>query len=434
MLFQKYPFNPTSNQNRINPIFNHPNIAPNFPQNPYNYGYQPSQNYQISQGWPKADNFAFQICMCLGTMTINAKNNWARELNIVRWNNGGCKYDIRDWDPAHQKMGKGISLTKEEFFSLYAIMTTEINRLQANHELYTQQIPLETRVQVTPITNLEQALCQAQNLSLKQDYQGNSSISPPNPSQEDFYMDQKQSNQVNKDFSTTKLNGTLHEDFAKQNMQGITNVPNQIPSPKEIHPQIDKNNFYLNKSFKQDILENIMQRPTNLNPANQTEKPNIPVNLGQNTNYQEVSNSSLVVNMPPNMLNPCNNQSREGRYNNQVLFRDYSDYNQCNLSSSISTFPYINKQYTQEKAQQFNHHTNTTFAIQFSPAMQNNNLPYEATPIGVNNPNQGANNKVLVNNNQYISSLPKEPLKEYPIPRINYLKKLRKLLHHFLVQ
>ncbi|MCA5577476.1 hypothetical protein LA360_09480 [Enterocloster clostridioformis] len=29
-------------------------------------------------------------------------------------NGGGAKYDIRDWAPDHEKMGKGTTLTMEE--------------------------------------------------------------------------------------------------------------------------------------------------------------------------------------------------------------------------------------------------------------------------------------------------------------------------------
>ena len=39
---------------------------------------------------------------------------WRKELNLISWNNGEPKYDVRDWAPDHEKMGKGITLTKEE--------------------------------------------------------------------------------------------------------------------------------------------------------------------------------------------------------------------------------------------------------------------------------------------------------------------------------
>lgn len=44
----------------------------------------------------------------------NRQNGWTRELNLVSWNDGPEKYDIRDWDPTHSKMSKGITLTVDE--------------------------------------------------------------------------------------------------------------------------------------------------------------------------------------------------------------------------------------------------------------------------------------------------------------------------------
>ncbi len=35
-------------------------------------------------------------------------------MNIIRWNERKPKIDIRDWDEYHEKMGKGITLDKEE--------------------------------------------------------------------------------------------------------------------------------------------------------------------------------------------------------------------------------------------------------------------------------------------------------------------------------
>lgn len=36
------------------------------------------------------------------------------KLNKISWNGGDPKYDIRDWAPEHEKMGKGVTLTEEE--------------------------------------------------------------------------------------------------------------------------------------------------------------------------------------------------------------------------------------------------------------------------------------------------------------------------------
>ena len=39
-------------------------------------------------------------------------------MNMVSWNGKEPKYDLRDWSPDHSKMGKGMTLTREELNAL----------------------------------------------------------------------------------------------------------------------------------------------------------------------------------------------------------------------------------------------------------------------------------------------------------------------------
>ena len=39
---------------------------------------------------------------------------WKKELNVVSWNGGQPKFDIRDWDANHEKMSRGITLHEGE--------------------------------------------------------------------------------------------------------------------------------------------------------------------------------------------------------------------------------------------------------------------------------------------------------------------------------
>lgn len=61
---------------------------------------------------PKTE-IKFEIVKEIGILATN-KSGWNREANIVRWNDGKAKLDIRDWGPNHEKVGKGISLNSEE--------------------------------------------------------------------------------------------------------------------------------------------------------------------------------------------------------------------------------------------------------------------------------------------------------------------------------
>ncbi|OJG78353.1 hypothetical protein RV10_GL001587 [Enterococcus pallens] len=54
-------------------------------------------------------------------MSENAKG-WRKELNLVSWNGRPPKFDLRDWSPEHEKMGKGVTLTNEEFEALQKII------------------------------------------------------------------------------------------------------------------------------------------------------------------------------------------------------------------------------------------------------------------------------------------------------------------------
>ena len=69
-----------------------------------------------------ADSLKFEIVEHLITLSENAKG-WTKELNRVSWNDAEPKYDLRAWSPDHVKMGKGITLTNEEFAVLLKELT-----------------------------------------------------------------------------------------------------------------------------------------------------------------------------------------------------------------------------------------------------------------------------------------------------------------------
>lgn len=50
------------------------------------------------------------------------KSGWQKQLNLISWNEKPAKYDIRDWSPDGEKMGKGITLSAEEIKSLKDIL------------------------------------------------------------------------------------------------------------------------------------------------------------------------------------------------------------------------------------------------------------------------------------------------------------------------
>ena len=63
----------------------------------------------------------FEIKEELGVISESAKG-WTKELNLISWNGVEAKYDLRDWSPNHEKMGKGITLTADEVQELYKLL------------------------------------------------------------------------------------------------------------------------------------------------------------------------------------------------------------------------------------------------------------------------------------------------------------------------
>ena len=59
-------------------------------------------------------------------MLSKSASGWAKELNLISWNDREPKYDLRDWSPDHEKMGKGITLKKEEAKKLKELLEKAI--------------------------------------------------------------------------------------------------------------------------------------------------------------------------------------------------------------------------------------------------------------------------------------------------------------------
>ena len=67
--------------------------------------------------------FKYEIVEHIGVLS-ESPNGWSRKLNFISWNDRDPKYDIRDWAPGDEKMGKGISLSNEEAKALKEILNS----------------------------------------------------------------------------------------------------------------------------------------------------------------------------------------------------------------------------------------------------------------------------------------------------------------------
>ena len=63
----------------------------------------------------------YEIIKQIGVLS-KAGSGWTKELNLISWNDREPKYDLRDWSAGHEKMGKGVTLTKEELISLRELL------------------------------------------------------------------------------------------------------------------------------------------------------------------------------------------------------------------------------------------------------------------------------------------------------------------------
>ena len=65
----------------------------------------------------------YEIAEEIGILSESSKG-WTKEINLISWNDREPKYDIREWAPDHEKMGKGVTLSIEEVKSLKALLSS----------------------------------------------------------------------------------------------------------------------------------------------------------------------------------------------------------------------------------------------------------------------------------------------------------------------
>jgi Uncharacterized protein conserved in bacteria len=63
----------------------------------------------------------YEIVKTIGILSEGAKG-WTKELNLISWNDREPKFDIREWAPDHEKMGKGVTLSNEEILKLKELL------------------------------------------------------------------------------------------------------------------------------------------------------------------------------------------------------------------------------------------------------------------------------------------------------------------------
>jgi hypothetical protein len=64
----------------------------------------------------------YEIVNKIGVLSKSA-SGWSKEINLISWNDREPKYDIRDWSGDGAKMGKGVTLSKDELLALRDVLS-----------------------------------------------------------------------------------------------------------------------------------------------------------------------------------------------------------------------------------------------------------------------------------------------------------------------
>lgn len=68
------------------------------------------------------DEVTFEVVHHLGVLGTSQRG-WTKEVNLVSWNNRPARLDIRDWNPDHSRMGRGVAINGEETLILKDLLS-----------------------------------------------------------------------------------------------------------------------------------------------------------------------------------------------------------------------------------------------------------------------------------------------------------------------
>ena len=77
--------------------------------------------YRQNDSQSRNDRIRFELMERIGVLS-RKDNGWTREVNIVAWNDNPGKVDIREWDPDHKRMTRGVTLFEDEAEKLTKVL------------------------------------------------------------------------------------------------------------------------------------------------------------------------------------------------------------------------------------------------------------------------------------------------------------------------
>lgn len=72
------------------------------------------------------DKITYDVVKSIGVIADNGA--WETQINMISWNHGAPKFDIRKWNIENNRMSKGISLTENEARELAKALTKYFER------------------------------------------------------------------------------------------------------------------------------------------------------------------------------------------------------------------------------------------------------------------------------------------------------------------
>lgn len=68
--------------------------------------------------------FSYEIIEEIGQVGKPTASGWSTRLNLIAWNGGSPKLDIRSWNEDMSRMGKGVSFSKEDAKDLAVLLNS----------------------------------------------------------------------------------------------------------------------------------------------------------------------------------------------------------------------------------------------------------------------------------------------------------------------
>lgn len=83
------------------------------------------------------NDITFEIVEHIGVIDeiSNRDEKWTKEVNVVAWNGGKPKIDVRDWNSSHDRMSRGITLTEDQAMKMTKALVDRYRARSAQEHL-----------------------------------------------------------------------------------------------------------------------------------------------------------------------------------------------------------------------------------------------------------------------------------------------------------